>query len=461
MKSALILSPQSDAISSISSSIPSDCQVEIAEDIRGARKLNQKYQFDIIFLDLKVIRDDFSDLIFHFRESNPFVSIVVLSTKAAIRKAVEMVKAGANDYLTCPVDAEEVRLVIDSLKESLTQNLELDYLRDQFWKTEWLEVIQTRSDNMREVYKKIGAVAPTKVTVLLSGETGTGKGMLARLLHHHSNRCEEPFVTVHCGAIPDTLLESELFGHEKGAFTGAVRMKIGKFEMARHGTIFLDEIGTITPAAQVKLLQILQDGTFNRVGGEMELKTNARVIAASNSNLAEMSDGGTFRKDLYYRLNVFPINLPALKERKKDIAYLADQFIKRLNAVHSKNIQGIHPHASKALQNYDWPGNIRELENLMERAYILESTSILTPENFPTELFDSDKISAVLSVSAHLPLAEARKMAIDDFERQYLKELLSRSKGRVNLAAAEGGISTRQLNKLMVKHGIRKEAFKN
>ena len=285
--------------------------------------------------------------------------------------------------------------------------------------------------------------------------------MHAILIHFHGTRSYDPFVILHCGAIPDTLLESELFGHEKGAFTGAVKMKRGKFELAQNGTIFLDEIGTITPAAQIKLLQVLQDGTFSRVGGEIELKTDARIIAATNSNLVGISEKGEFRKDLFYRLNVFPIELPPLKERREDIPLLIDQLLKNLNAKHGKSLNGVHPQAIAALQGYHWPGNIRELENLMERAYILETSHVLTPENFPAELFESDITAALLPIDTDIPLSEARQIAVDDFERQYLKELFSRTKGRVNLAAKEAGISTRQLNKLMVKHGIRKEVFKN
>jgi transcriptional regulator with PAS, ATPase and Fis domain len=340
--------------------------------------------------------------------------------------------------------------------------LELDYLRDQFWKTEWLDIIRTRNPAMREALKKIRAVAPTIATALLTGETGTGKGLMARVVHRHSNRSEDPFISVHCGAIPDTLLESEFFGHEKGAFTGAVRRKPGKFELARGGTIFLDEIGTVSPPAQIKLLQVLQDGTFSRVGGEEVFTTDARIISATNADLSGMCDRGLFRKDLYYRLNVFPIEIPPLRERIEDIDFLSDVFLTNLNRKHGKNIQSVDPRIIRAFKSYHWPGNIRELENLMERAYILETGTMLTPESFPAELFDSavNDVSAVLPVNARLPLSEARRQAIDDFERQYLKELFARNKGKVSLTAEEAGVSTRQLNKLMVKYGIRKEAFK-
>ena len=465
MKSYLIISPDKKAVSLIKASIPADHRVYFSNRIDNATPIHRKHNCDVVFIDLYVLQrgdsqNSFSHIMRSFRESNPLVGIVILTSKNDIREAVKIVKAGANDYLSYPIDSSEVRLVIENLQESLTQNLELDYLRDRFWKTEWLDLINTRTDCMREVYKKIRAVASTKATVMLSGETGTGKSFLARLLHFHSSRSDDPFIVVHCGAIPDTLLESELFGHEKGAFTGAVRNKRGKFELAQNGTIFLDEIATISPAAQVKLLQVLQDGTFNRVGGEVELKTDARVIAATNTNLAVMSEKGEFRRDLFYRLNVFPIDLPSLKERKEDIPVLIEQFLKRLNDKHGKSLKDVHPKVVSALQGYDWPGNIRELENLLERAYILESSQTLTPENFPADLFETDLPAALLPIDTNMPLPNARQLAVNDFERQYLKELFSRTKGKVNLAAIESGISTRQLNKLMVKHGIRKEAFK-
>ena len=465
MKSYLIISPNKKAVSLIASSIPAGHRVYFADEIESAYPIHCKQNCDVVFIDLYVLRrggsqNSFNRILRPFRESNPLVGIVILASKDDIREAVKMVKAGANDYLSYPIDASEVHLVIETLQDSLNQNLELDYLRDRFWKTEWLDLINTRTDTMREVFKKIRAVASTKATVMLSGETGTGKSLLARLLHFHSSRSDDPFIVVHCGAIPDTLLESELFGQEKGAFTGAVRLKRGKFELAQHGTIFLDEIGTISKAAQVKLLQVLQDGTFNRVGGEVELKTDARIIAATNTDLEVMSEKGEFRRDLFYRLNVFPIELPSLKERKEDIPVLIEQFLKELNAKHGKNLQDVHPNVVAALQNYDWPGNIRELENLLERAYILETSHVLTPENFPADLFETDTPAALLPIDTSMALAEARQMAVEDFERQYLKELFSRTKGKVNLAAQEAGISTRQLNKLMAKHGIRKEIFK-
>jgi DNA-binding NtrC family response regulator len=313
---------------------------------------------------------------------------------------------------------------------------------------------------MQKVFAKIRSVAPTKSTVLLTGETGTGKGVLASLTHQHSNRRDAKFVSVHCGAIPDTLLESELFGHEKGAFTGADRRKQGKFEISKGGTIFLDEVGTITPAAQIKLLQVLQDGTFQRVGGEETLSADVRVIAASNMDLKEMCDNGQFRKDLYFRLNVFPVEIPSLRERKEDIPHIVEVIIGRLNRFHQKEILNVHPDVIEAFLNYPWPGNIRELENLIERAYIIERSSILTPEGFPLELFALESPSARTELHPSYTLAEVRRRAIEEVEKRYLKELLVRKKGKIRESAEVAGITTRQLHKLMTKHRISKEQFK-
>jgi DNA-binding NtrC family response regulator len=303
-------------------------------------------------------------------------------------------------------------------------------------------------------------VAATRTTVMLYGETGTGKGVVARLIHQQSNRKNNQFISVHCGAIPDTLVESELFGHEKGAFTGAVKRKLGKFEIAQNGTIFLDEIGTISPAAQIKLLQVLQDRTFQRVGGEEEIEADARVIAASNLDLKEMCEQGKFRKDLYYRLNVFPIDIPSLSDRKEDIQLLVEKFLINLNQLYSKEITGVHAVVMEALKRYDWPGNIRELENLIERSYILETSSTLMPDSFPGELFTGDEPIAQIALNPSHTLAEVRSRGIENIERQYLAEILTLNKGRINRAATHAGISTRQLHKLLTKYGIKKQDFR-
>jgi DNA-binding NtrC family response regulator len=383
-----------------------------------------------------------------------------MASSEMTRQAVVAVKAGANDYLTYPLDPSEVRYITESINESLMVQSELDYFRDQFWQAEAFDIIQTRSSLMRGVFEKVRSVSPTRSTVLLTGETGTGKGVLAKIIHQHSNRKEDQFINVHCGAIPDTLLESELFGHEKGAFTGAVRRKLGKFEIASGGTIFLDEIGTLTPMAQIKLLQVLQDGTFQRVGGETTIETDVRIISATNSDLKALTENEKFRKDLYYRLNVFPIEVPSLFQRKEDIPLLVDAFLKRLNHFNLKDIHDIHPQVTEALMQYSWPGNIRELENLIERAYILETSHILSIESFPNEMFENESLIPAPPLNESMTLEAYRNESMENAVRFYLKQVLSLKNGKIKDTAEIAGISTRQLHKLMKKYGLRKEDFK-
>ncbi len=321
--------------------------------------------------------------------------------------------------------------------------------------------LATRNPAMSEVVRKLIRVAPTRTTVLLLGETGVGKGTLARAIHQLSNRAQAPFVTVHCGAVPETLLESELFGHEKGAFTGAVRQKPGKFEIADTGTIFLDEVGNLTPSAQVRLLDVLQSHCFQRVGGERDIETDVRVIAATNEDLRQACDDGIFRKDLFFRLNVFPLELPPLRERVEDIPLLAETLLRKLQSWEPDPVTEIAPESMDALERYDWPGNVRELENILERALILETGSALTPESFPAELFSEHALVPPQPLDTSLTLEEVRRRATDDVERAYLKELLKRNQGRIDRTASDAGISTRRLNTLMHKHGLDKDAFKS
>jgi DNA-binding NtrC family response regulator len=430
----------------------------------GLNRLHHQ-RCDLIFIDIQALREGaaengFKAALQRFWEVFPTIELIVMAPPEMIREAVMAVKAGAGNYLTYPLNPDEVKYVTESIEESVLMQSELTYLRDHFWRADSLEIVQTKSPAMKRVFDKIRSVAPTKSTVLLVGETGTGKGVLANLIHRHSNRWDSQFISVHCGAIPDTLLESELFGHEKGAFTGAVRRKLGKFEIAKGGTIFLDEIGTITPSAQIKLLQILQDGIFQRVGGEDTLEANVRVIAATNMDLKKMVEEGHFRKDLYYRLNVFPIEVSPLRDRLEDIPHLAEVFLEKMNTFNSKEIHHIHPEVLKAFARYAWPGNIRELENLIERAYILESSTVLNPDSFPGELFEAEIFSGNNKTNPALTLAEARRRAVEVAEKGYLEEQLSKHKGKIQAVAVAAGITTRQLHKLMKKYDLRKESFK-
>ena len=336
----------------------------------------------------------------------------------------------------------------------------LNYLEDEALKCGFLDQVQGRSPVMRRLSEQMKLVASTSSTVMITGETGTGKSFLTRLIHLHSPRKEGPFISVHCGAIPETLIESELFGHERGAFTGAVKRKQGRFSAADGGTIFLDEIGTITPAIQIKLLQFLQDHTFQPVGSEEIVKADLRVLAATNSDLKCLVDEGHFRSDLFYRLNVFPLHIPPLRERREDIPLLAHQFITRLNRLYRRTITGVSREVEQAFLTYDWPGNIRELENLIERAFILEKGDELGPKSFPPELFDQVCLHTELD-SGKLPtLKQLRADAVSRAERSYLIRLLTFHKGHIAQSATTAGVSTRQIHKLMTKHGLRKEDFK-
>jgi len=466
MESILLVSRDQGAFRQIHSCFRSEFRIANASSKQAALDILRKKRYDFLFIDIEILKesvpaDGYKAALQPFWNLYPTIEIIVMSSQETIREAVKAIKAGASDYLTYPIDPDEAKHIISHLFQSLIIQSELEYLRGQFWETESLEIIETKSSQMKVIYDKVRSVAPTRSTVLLMGETGTGKGVLANLIHQHSNRRNAQFISVHCGAIPDTLLESELFGHEKGAFTGAVRRKLGKFEIASGGTIFLDEVGTITPSAQIKLLQVLQDGTFQRVGGEETLDANVRVIAATNVDLKEMCEKGKFRKDLYYRLNVFPIEIPPLRERLVDVPHLVKGFLRKLNRVNTKEVQDIDSHVMEAFKCYSWPGNIRELENIIERAYILETSALLTPESFPSELFESEIPSTSLPINSSLTLAEVRRRGIEDIERTYLKELLAQKKGSIKDSAEAAGITTRQLHKLMAKYGIRKEEFKS
>ncbi|BDQ35043.1 Fis family transcriptional regulator [Pseudodesulfovibrio portus] len=392
--------------------------------------------------------------------SYPSAAIVVMADEEQTKLAVDAVKAGAFDYLTHPIEKEELGLIVDKVRESDVLHSELDYLRGQFWSEDSLEYVDTRSKAMRDVFVKIRQVAGTRTTVLLTGETGTGKSLIAKLTHAHSNRRDMPFISVHCGAIPDTLVESELFGHERGAFTGAVRRKLGKFELAHGGTIFLDEIGTVSQSVQVKLLHTLQERVIQRVGGESDIPVDVRIIAATNEDMGQLCEEGKFRKDLFYRLNVFPVRIPSLRERQEDLPRLCEVFIKQFNGLLNTEIKGIHPQVLDTLFDYEWPGNVRELENVIERACILETGDILMADSFPPDLLDSQGDVVTSPVKTSLPLKEARQITVDRFERQYLASLLEQCGGVIRETARRAGITTRQLNKLMNRHGLERRSFR-
>jgi DNA-binding NtrC family response regulator len=466
MKLIIVASGDHAACETIRACFGPEYRVEVAFSKEGCFALFKKKRCEFLFIDMDMLLEavdlgnggnPYKACLQPFWQIYPTAEIIVMSTQEKIRHAVMAVKAGASNYITYPVNADELKLVTDNIYNSVLMRSELDYHRDKFWQGEPLELFKTNSPLMEMVFEKVQALAPTNTTVLLTGETGTGKGLIAKLIHRHSSRGNAQFITVHCGAMPDSLLESELFGHEKGAFTGADRRKLGKFEIAQKGTIFLDEIGTMTPSAQIKLLQVLQERTFQRVGGEVPIEADVRVIVATNADLKQMRDSGLFRKDLYYRLNVFPIEIPPLRERIEDLRHIADFILQKLNRMHAKDVHDIDSRVMYALEKYSWPGNIRELENILERAYLIERSSVLTPESFPAELFiaSDSRLAPMLDVA--LSLAEMRRRTTE----AYLRNLLVHYRGRIQKTADAAGISTRQLHKLMNAYSLKKETFKS
>jgi len=465
MANILVVSENQAVFQKIASCFSADDRVEYFAKKQAALDILHRKRFDFVFIDLVLLDGHDGSGYKHSLQSfwiiYPTIEIIVMSNPESIREAVKAVKSGASNYLTYPIMPEEVKYVAESISESQLVLSELNYLRDQFLKADPKTLTRTNSPRMRDLYEKIGSVAPTVSTVLLTGETGTGKGVLARIIHQLSPRKNAQFISVHCGAITETLIESELFGHEKGAFTGAIRRKLGKFEIAKDGTIFLDEIATVSPSTQIKLLQVLQDKQFQRVGGEETIEANARVIAATNMDLMELCDAGQFRKDLYYRLNVFPVELPPLRNRKEDIPLLVENFLRQLNKFNPREIYSIHPDVLAAFENYSWPGNIRELENLVERAHIIEKSSVLTPASFPVELFAAQpRLQRQLLPDPTQSLAEVRQLGLEVLEKSYLSELLMKQKGRIKAAASVARITPRQLHNLMKKYDLHKENFK-
>jgi len=416
---------------------------------------------EILVLDLRDLphTDAIQDALEHVADKAPASRILFLIREPSLLPETALLRQFRAEPLLPPHEARSIHLSLSRVALELSGSGALPAQGGH-----GLDIMGlTHSQVMRDVYRKVQMVAPTRTTVLLTGETGTGKSFLAKLIHQLSSRAGRQFVSVHCGALPESLIESELFGHEKGAFTGAAKTRKGKFELADGGTIFLDEIGTITPSAQIKLLHILQEKAFERVGGEKLIPCDVRIIAATNEDPATLCEQGKFRWDLFYRLNVFPVEVPPLRQRTEDILPLAGEFIANFRKDAGKNITGIAPRAARALQDYAWPGNVRELENIIERACILEETDQIHAESLPLELLalrPETQSDASMRSDTLMPLHAARAAAIDEFERRYLWALLQACSGSIKKSADMAGITTRQLHKLMTRHRLDKKSFR-
>ncbi len=357
--------------------------VDIAYDgEEGIARLDENF-YDVVVTDLAMPKKGGLEVLEHVVTNAPETICIILTGHGSIKSAVEAIKKGAYDYLTKPFRRDEILLVLQKALETRRLRRDNEFLRRRLWRERGYGEIIGKSKPMRQIFSLIEKVANTDSTILILGESGTGKELVARAIHNASLRSEGPFIPVNCGAIPEELLESELFGHEKGAFTGALKTRIGRFELAHGGTIFLDEVSEMSPKLQVKLLRVLQEHTFERVGGTRSIKVDIRVIAATNRDLEKEVKEGRFREDLFYRLNVIPIKLPPLRERREDIPLLVEHFLQRFAQRKNRNVQGITKEALECLMRHDWPGNVRELENVIERMVILSGEEYLTLEDVP------------------------------------------------------------------------------
>jgi len=369
--------------------------LEILEAKGGKEAIGvvQREEIDLVLMDVRMSGMTGLEALKEMRESNPRLPVIIMTAYGTTRTAIEAMKFGAFDYILKPFDIPRMWEVVEKglhvhqlMKSSVS-------FEGEEWEPGTTECIIGKSPNMQEVYKLIGRVAEQDITVLLRGESGTGKELAARAVYHHSRRSDKPYLPVNCAAIPETLIESELFGYEKGAFTDARIHRIGKFEQCQGGTIFLDEIGDMTLPTQAKILRVLQEKEITRLGSNEPIKTDVRLIAATNKNLERAIKEGKFREDLYYRLNVVPINLPPLRERKGDIPELADYFLKRFNNELGKSMAGINPEGMRRLISYDWPGNVRELENVLKRACVLSKGAYILPGELSLDLKEAPGIT--------------------------------------------------------------------
>lgn len=431
----------------------------IADSAERAFDIYKTGSVDLIITDMKLPGKSGLEFLKQVREIDPDIPVIVITAFATVQNAVEAMKAGAIDYITKPFTVEEIEVKIDKalaaiklIKENQVLHLENEYLREQ--EQYYFSEIVGQSPPMHHIYDLVEKVAPANSPVLILGESGTGKELIARAIHYNSPRKDSPFVKVNCAALAEGVLESELFGHEKGAFTGAIRRKPGRFEIAGEGTIFLDEISEIPPSTQVKLLRVLQEKEFERVGGTETLKMRARLIAASNQNLEVLISEKKFRKDLYYRLNVVSLHLPPLRERSEDIPLLVHHFIKKYNQESGKKVQGITPEAMKFLINYTWPGNIRELENVIERAIVLTSQPNIDLDDLPQNII---KRNALQSNDGQED--ESLMKRIEEYEKNLIFNALMKTKGNISRAAESLGIKRTTLRYKMEKYDLLRYEF--
>ncbi|MCX7718886.1 MAG: sigma-54 dependent transcriptional regulator [Candidatus Sumerlaeaceae bacterium] len=443
---------------------------EAADGAEAVQKVREGF-FELVVLDVKMPGMGGLEALAEIKRVRPATVVVMITAYGSREIALEAVRRGAYDYFTKPFEVHEMRIVVRRALEKQQLLSRLSALEDRLVRRASFDRIIGASPAMREVFDAMEKVIPNDVTVLITGESGTGKELVAQAVHYHSSRKSRAFVSVNCAAIPETLLESELFGHEKGAFTGAVGSKPGRFEAADGGTLFLDEIGDMPLGLQSKMLRVLQEGEVMRVGGRDPIRVNVRVVAATNQNLAEKVEAREFRLDLYYRLNVFPIHLPPLRRRREDIPLLVEHFIGMYNPRLNKQVTGVSPEALSALLDYPWPGNVRELENVIQRAMIIASGTHLTPAELPPGLLaaaarrapDAEDAAAPLIPAItddelvgdfSVPLQQRVEQLSEELEKKIIRAALVRANYHRQATADLLGISRKSLHNKMVKYGL-------
>ncbi|WP_028321348.1 sigma-54-dependent transcriptional regulator [Desulfatiglans anilini] len=419
-------------------------QLKTASSGEEALAMIEESRFDIILLDIKMGGMSGLDVLKAVKENDPDIAVIMITAYGSVNTAVEAMKHGATDYLMKPFDPDELGILIERIEKQQLQALENQYLRQEVRERTRFESMIGQSKAMQKVFELIRDVAPTDSTVLIRGETGTGKGLAAKAVHTLSRRCAGPFVSINCGAFPEQLLESELFGYQKGAFTDAKETKKGRFELAHGGTLFLDEIGEISMRMQIDLLRILEDHVFYRLGSTQPLEVDFRVIAATNRNLEQAIRERSFREDLYYRLNVFTFEMPPLRERKEDIPLLAAHFLHRFAQETNKPVERISRDALDEMMLYEWPGNIRELENAVERAVVVAKGPTILPEHLP--IFSPDQMTL-----------EPADQSLKELEKAHIVKILEQHQWNISKCAETLGIDRSTLYSKMKRYGIRKK----
>lgn len=428
-----------------------------AEEGKSALNLVQKRSVDLVLLDIRLPGEmDGIQVLERIRALDEQMEVILVTAVKTLRTAVEAIKLGAYDYITKPFEVEELLPLVRRALQKRALEKEVFYLKTELDRRQGFDDIVGKSRQMQSIYDLIQHVAQTTATVLISGESGTGKELIARAIHRQGPRHDRPFVPVNCVAIPENLMESELFGHEKGAFTSAFYRRIGKFELANTGTLFLDEVGGLRMDLQAKLLRVIQEREFERIGGTKAINTDVRIIAATNVNLKQAVQEKQFREDLYYRLNVIPIHLPPLRERREDISLLVEHFLRKYNREFSKEIRGLSKGAMAVLQEYDWPGNVRELENIIERSVALARGPVVTLQDLPLDLalFPVGPAEPRGALAGYPTLREAKLQ----FERQLILRVLERTQWNQTEAARILGVHRNTLQLKLASLGLRKEA---